>query len=100
MPQFFLSQPAIRDIEDIADFIASQQSLQQAEEFLAKLDDKFARMIQFPNLGRPRDEILPGMRSLAVDSYLIFYAVTASDIEILRVVSGYRDINALFAEDT
>jgi toxin ParE1/3/4 len=100
MPQFFLSQPAIRDIEDIADFIASQQSLQQAEEFLAKLDDKFARMTQFPNLGRPRDEILPGMRSLAVDSYLIFYAVTASDIEILRVVSGYRDINALFAEDT
>jgi toxin ParE1/3/4 len=53
MPQFFLSQPAIRDIEDIADFIASQQSLQQAEEFLAKLDDKFARMTQFPESGSP-----------------------------------------------
>ena len=56
-PQFFLTQPAIQDIEAIADYIAGQTGLQQAECFLSKLDAKFARITQFPNLGRPRDEI-------------------------------------------
>ncbi|MEM8716613.1 MAG: type II toxin-antitoxin system RelE/ParE family toxin [Cyanobacteria bacterium P01_G01_bin.4] len=98
-PQFYLSQPAIQDIEEIADYIASQTRLEQAERFLSKLDAKFARITQFPNLGRPRDEILPGLRSLAMDSYLILYTVTESRVDILRVVSGYRDLTSLFTED-
>lgn len=98
-PQFYLSQPAIQDIEEIADYIASQTRLEQAERFLSKLDAQFARITQFPNLGRPRDEILPGLRSLAMDSYLILYTVTESRVDILRVVSGYRDLTSLFTED-
>ncbi|MGJ3250516.1 MAG: type II toxin-antitoxin system RelE/ParE family toxin [Elainellaceae cyanobacterium] len=98
-PQFYLSQPAIQDIEDIADYIASQTELEQAERFLLKLDAKFARITQFPSLGRPRDEILPGLRSLAMDSYLILYTVTQSRVDILRVVSGYRDLTGLFTDD-
>lgn len=98
-PQFYLSQPAIQDVEDIADYIASQTELEQAERFLSKLDAKFARITQFPSLGRPRNEILPGLRSLAMDSYLILYTVTESRVDILRVVSGYRDLTSLFTED-
>ncbi len=98
-PQFYLSQPAIQDIEDIADYIASQTGLEQAEHFLSKLDAKFARITQFPTLGRPRNEILPGLRSLSIDSYLILYAATESRVDILRVVSGYRDLTGLFADD-
>lgn len=98
-PQFYLSQPAIQDVEDIADYIASQTELEQAERFLSKLDAKFARITQFPSLGRPRSEILPGLRSLAMDSYLILYTVTESRVDILRVVSGYRDLTSLFIED-
>ncbi len=98
-PQFYLSQPAIQDVLDIADYIASQTELEQAERFLSKLDAKFARITQFPSLGRPRNEILPGLRSLAMDSYLILYTVTESRVDILRVVSGYRDLTSLFTED-
>jgi toxin ParE1/3/4 len=75
-PQFYLSEPAIQDIEDIADYLASQTGLEQAERFLSKLDAKFVRITQFPNLGRPRNEILPGLRSLSMDSYLILYTAT------------------------
>jgi toxin ParE1/3/4 len=48
-PQFYLTQPAIQDIEAIADYIAGQTGLQQAERFLSKLNAKFARITQFPN---------------------------------------------------
>ncbi|MHC5828196.1 MAG: type II toxin-antitoxin system RelE/ParE family toxin, partial [Nostoc sp.] len=42
-------------------------------------------MAQFPNLGRQRDEILPGIRSLSIDDYLILYMPIAQDVEIFRV---------------
>ncbi|MBE9156390.1 type II toxin-antitoxin system RelE/ParE family toxin [Nodosilinea sp. LEGE 06152] len=70
-PQFYLTQPAIQHIEAIADYIAGQTGLQQAERFLSKLNAKYARITQFPNMGRPRGEILPELRSLSMESYLI-----------------------------
>jgi ParE toxin of type II toxin-antitoxin system, parDE len=65
---------------------------------LSKLDAKFVKIAQFPNLGRKRDEILPGIRSLSVDSYLILYMPIGQDVEIFRVISGYRDLTALFSD--
>ena len=98
-PQFYLTQPDIQDIEAIADYLAGQTGLQQAERFLSKLDAKFARVTQFPNLGRPLDEILPELRSLSMEIYLILYTATGSRLDILRVVSGYRDLASLFTDD-
>lgn len=94
--QFRLTAPAIQDIEQIADYIARESGLVQSELFLSKLDAKFAKIAQFPNLGRKRDEILPGIRSLSIDNYLILYMPVGQDVEIFRVISGYRDLSALF----
>jgi toxin ParE1/3/4 len=74
-PQFRLTEPAIQDIEQIADYIARQSGLAQSELFLNKLDAKFAKIAQFPRLGRQRNEILPGIHSLSMDAYLIFYTL-------------------------
>lgn len=96
--QFRLTEPAIQDIEQIADYIARQSGLNQADRFLNKLDAKFVKIAQFPNLGRQRDEILPGLRSLPMDHYLILYMAIGQDVEIFRVVSGYRDLSTLFTD--
>jgi toxin ParE1/3/4 len=96
--EFRLTEPAIKDIEEIADYIAQQSGLRESELFLSKLDAKFVKIAQFPNLGRQRDEILPGIRSLSVDSYLILYMPIGQDVEIFRVISGYRDLTALFSD--
>ena len=96
-PQFRLTEPAIQDIEQIADYIARQSGLDIADRFLSKIA-KFAKIAQFPNLGRQRDEILPGLRSLPMDNYLILYMPIGQDVEIFRVVSGYRDLSALFTD--
>jgi toxin ParE1/3/4 len=95
-PQFRLTEPAVKDIEQISDYLAQQAGLTQAEKFLAKLDEKFARLCKFPKLGRERSEILPNLRSLSIDSYLILYLPTGEGADILRVVSGYRELSILF----
>ncbi|MGB6169406.1 MAG: type II toxin-antitoxin system RelE/ParE family toxin [Geitlerinemataceae cyanobacterium] len=70
----------------------------RAEQFLTELDGKFAKISQFPKLGRQRNEILPNLRSLPIDNYLILYMPIDPNIDILRVVSGYRDVSALFED--
>lgn len=97
-PQFRLTTPAIRDIEQIADYIAHESGLAQAERFLTMLDAKFFKITQFPNLGRQRNEILPGLRSFPMVHYLILYIPVNQDVDILRVVSGYRDLSTLFTD--
>jgi toxin ParE1/3/4 len=97
-PQFRLTEPAVRDIEQIADDIARKSGLAQADRFLTRLDAKFSKIAQFPNLGRQRNEILPELRSFPIDQYLILYIPKSQNVDILRVVSGYRDLSALFAD--
>ena len=96
--RFRLTKPAIQDIEEIADYIAQQSGLEQSENFLSKLESKFFKIVNFPLLGRKRDEILTNIRTIPLDKYLTLYMPIGDDIEILRVVSGYRDLSKLFTE--
>ena len=80
--QFRLTEPAIQDIEEIADYIAKQSGLVESELFLSRLDAKFAKIAQFPSLGRQRDEILPGIRSLPIENCLILYISIGQDVEV------------------
>ncbi len=96
--EFRLTPPAIADLEAIADYLAEQADLSRADRFLRQADQKFNRIAKFPKLGKSRPEVFPGLRSLPLDSYLVLYTVSDESVEILRVVSGYRDLQALFAE--
>ncbi|MEH2378151.1 MAG: type II toxin-antitoxin system RelE/ParE family toxin [Nostoc sp.] len=37
------------------------------------INEKCSSLANFPNMGRKRNELLPLLRSFAVDDYLIFY---------------------------
>jgi toxin ParE1/3/4 len=49
-----------------------------------------------PEMGRKREKLFPGLRSFPVGRYIIFYRIRPDQIEIVRVLSSYRDIDALF----
>ena len=93
------SVPASRDLEAIIDYIAGQNSVDRSEAFLKKVNEKCLRLVKFPGMGRRRDELAAGVRSLPVESYLIFYRAIEEGVEILRVISGYQDLEALFEEN-
>ena len=91
--------PASRDLESIIDYVAANSSLGASERLLKKINQKCTTLANFPNMGRRRDEVLSSLRSFPVDDYLIFYRPIEGRIEILRVVSGYRDLEALFQDE-
>ncbi|MEH2305452.1 type II toxin-antitoxin system RelE/ParE family toxin [Nostoc sp.] len=70
-----------------------------ANRLLTLITQKLDNLAQFPSMGRRRDELLTALRSFPIDDYLIFYRPIAEGIEVVRVVSGYRDLEALFLDD-
>ncbi len=58
--------------------------------------DRCLQLSESPGIGRKREELAQGLRSSVVGNYLIFYRAIEDGIEIVRVISGHRDIEALF----
>jgi toxin ParE1/3/4 len=47
-------------------------------------------------LGRARPELLPNIRSIPVGNYVVFFRYADRTLDIINVIEGHRDIDALF----
>ncbi len=90
------------DFADISEYIATESgSRPQAEKFIRQLKARCATLAGLPGtLGRSRDELDPGLRSVAFKSYVIFFRYTENAMEIVTIVHGMRDIDTLFDDDS
>jgi toxin ParE1/3/4 len=93
--QLVISEQATRDLADIWLYIAND-SPQTADTFLDSIFDSCKLFCSSPDMGRARDELLPGLRSFPIKRYVIFYRLRSNSVEVVRVLSGYRDIDSLF----
>jgi toxin ParE1/3/4 len=86
--------PKLEDeLDDIWLYIAAESSsLDIANRFVDLITEQFSLLSRHPYLGRKRDDLAAGLRSLAVGSYVIIYRVEGSDVRILHVVHGRRDL--------
>jgi toxin ParE1/3/4 len=50
-------------------------------------------------MGRARPELAPELRSFPVKRYVLYYRPDADGIELVRVLDGARNIEALFDPD-
>ncbi len=48
-------------------------------------------------MGRAREELAPGIRSLAFGRYVVFLTPLPDGIDVVRVLHASRDIDAVFA---
>jgi toxin ParE1/3/4 len=94
----------IRDLLELATYIALD-NLDASDLFLSAAETTFQQLAQMPNRGKltqfshPR---LAGIRQQAIKGfrkYLVFYQITNTGIEILRVIHGARHIEAILYED-
>jgi len=83
------------DLEEIWWYIA-RDSPDAADGFLDQIEERCAVLAQFPLMGTAREDLLPFLRSLVVGSYVVFYLPVNGGIEIVRVLHGRRDLDALF----
>jgi toxin ParE1/3/4 len=96
--KYIISPSAIRDLEKISDYYA-ENGVAAGERFLTHFTKKCRYLTQFPQIGRSYNHLQVGMRGLLVDQYIIFYQLLNNGIEILRVIRGDRDLEAIFESD-
>ena len=95
MSQCEFTDRAITDLEDIHDFVA-QDSPSAAARLVALIRERCFLLDDNPLMGRSRSELAPDLRSFPIGNYIIFYRPADNGVQILRVVRGSRDIEALF----
>jgi toxin ParE1/3/4 len=86
------------DILDIWDHIA-EDSIEQADRWIDRLDEKFELIATQPLMGRARDELAANVRSFPFGRYVIFYEPVEVGIDVVRVLHSARDIDAVFGEE-
>ena len=91
-----LKTPAAEnDLNEIWWYIA-QDNPDSADKLLDEIEETSRKLARFTDMGRSRDELHPGLKSFPVGKYLIFYMPIKGGIEIIRVLHGMMDIDALF----
>lgn len=95
MPEVLRRPEAEADLDEIWLYIA-QDDPDAADRFLDFIEERCQLLAENPLMGRSRPELAPGLRSFPAGDYIIFYSPIQGGVEIVRVVSGARDIDALF----
>ena len=97
MARFVLSPEARDDLREIRDYIA-RDSADAARRVLSELRAAMRRLAEMPEMGHFREDLAhEPLRFWPVHSYLIIYRPDRNPLEVVRVLSGYRDIAELLS---
>ena len=98
MSSYSFSDAAVRDLDNICEYIARQNS-KAASQLFDAIRKKCKLVANFTNMGKSYSKLAANLRGFIVEDYLIFYYPRENGIDIVRVVNGYRDFESLFLED-
>ncbi len=94
-----ITEPAQQDLQDI--WLGLEPfGVAIADRRLGELQKKFLQLQQFPGLGRSREDLAPGLRSIVVKDLVITYRSLEGLLVIVRVLPGQRDLKRILNEAT
>ncbi len=92
MPAYVLSPNALQDLQDIWDFISSD-NVTAADKLENELFEAFEMLAERPRMGHTRSDLTErDVRFWPLGSYLIVYRSIPTALEIVAVLQGARDV--------
>ena len=95
MRRFRLSSSAKRDLAEIRHYIRQDKPM-AADRQIAAFFRTFQTLAKNSEMGQRRPEFGLDLCTFSVGNYVIVYRPFAEGVEVARIVSGYRDFEALF----
>ena len=96
-----LTNAALRDLEEIDDYLTATDSPQTAKRILGKIEDGFLSLCDMPERGSyPKELLRIGVREfreIIVKPYRIVYRVRGKRIYIYLIADGRRDMRTLLS---
>jgi toxin ParE1/3/4 len=99
MAEIIWTQPALDDLDEIAEYIALDK-LSAAQNLVREIFEKVDRLGDSPNSGRKVPELTPSKyKEVIVGPCRIFYRVSEDTVYILHVMRVERDLRRFLLED-
>jgi toxin ParE1/3/4 len=92
---FILTPSAIQDLNEISEYFLIN-NVEAGEKLFKEFNQRFQNLTKFPTIGRAYNHLQPGIRGLSVKKYIIFYRISTTELEIVRIVDGKRNLKTLF----
>ena len=99
MREPLLTDEAMADLEDLWWFIAGRRDEATADRIASSILGKCRSHARFPETGRSRDELAPGLRSFPASPYVVFYRPVEGTIQVIRILHGSRDTDSIMRSD-
>lgn len=91
MDKFQLTNRAVTDLSDIADFTIQTFGIEQARPYRDGLNHCFEILAENPQLGRNAAALAPNLKRFEYQSHVVFYVSKASHILVVPIL--YQRIN-------
>ena len=96
MSSYELAPAAARDLEEILDHIRSEAGPERAESVRRELLSAIDRLSRYPQSGHARTDLTQRQVLFwPVQKWLIIYQCGMRTIQVVRVLSGWRDLRAI-----
>ena len=97
--EVLLTAGARRDLQEIVDFIAENDSPESADRVLARLEEAIAGLSELPERGSHPKELLElgirEYRQVFYKPYRLIYRVSGKIVHVFLIVDGRRDMQSL-----
>jgi toxin ParE1/3/4 len=94
-----LSKEAQHDLTATKDYTRINWGDKQAQHYVSEIKECLETLVINPELGKPRDDVSEGLRSIGVGRHVIFYRVDKTVIEVARVLHGRMDVADQFSHE-
>jgi plasmid stabilization system protein ParE len=95
-----LSTDAQGQLDALYDYIAAAASPGIALRFTDAILDHIETLRDFPNRGAPREDVLPGLRTIGFRKRVtIAFVVEPSEVSVVGIFYGGQDFEAILRED-
>jgi toxin ParE1/3/4 len=98
MSRFELASPAAADLLDIVRYTHQRWGGAQAQRYREELELALQHLSLTSDVGRKRDAIAPGLRSLPVAQHVAFYIQRKDRILVLRILHPRMDVEDAFEQ--
>ena len=95
MTRVIFTHAARQDLLDIWLYIAENNSEAIADRIYDQIADSCKRLAEYPELGRSRLEIAEDARSLLVERWLVLYRLIGTNVQVVRIIDGVRDLKRI-----
>lgn len=100
--EVMLTEDAVRDLEDIYDYIAAHDAQESAAHVLDQIEKAFQNLTQLPGRGSYPKELsalgIKQYREVFFKPYRIIYQVLGETVYVMLIADGRRDMQALLQQ--